>query len=128
MYFGFRESDGETQNAAPAVLTDADGRENGDVADDAIDPCLLVSGVEEEIGEGTDGTGAPCLQFLIHERSSPADLRRGEAFHSELCHDPGLRRGRLFSTSRVETPWMYICAMASITARVERRPRSRDCG
>jgi hypothetical protein len=26
-----------------------------------------------------------------------------------------------FSTSRVETPWMYIWAMASMTARLERR-------
>jgi hypothetical protein len=33
-----------------------------------------------------------------------------------------------FSTSRVETPWMYIWAMASITAREERRPRSSAWG
>jgi uncharacterized protein (DUF2345 family) len=32
------------------------------------------------------------------------------------------------STSRVETPLMYISATASITARTERRPRSRECG
>jgi hypothetical protein len=29
-----------------------------------------------------------------------------------------------FSTSRVETPWMYIWATARMTARQERRPRS----
>ena len=32
------------------------------------------------------------------------------------------------STSRVETPLMYISATASMTARQERRPRSRACG
>jgi hypothetical protein len=32
------------------------------------------------------------------------------------------------STSRVDTPLMYISATASITARTERRPRSSDCG
>ena len=32
------------------------------------------------------------------------------------------------AASRVETPCTYISAMASITARQERRPRSRDCG
>jgi len=32
------------------------------------------------------------------------------------------------STSRVETPLMYISATASMTARTERRPRSSDCG
>ncbi len=33
-----------------------------------------------------------------------------------------------FSTARVETPFTYISAAASITARQERRPRSRLCG
>ena len=32
------------------------------------------------------------------------------------------------STSRVDTPLMYISATASMTARTERRPRSSDCG
>jgi len=66
--------------------------------------------------------------IFVEHGSGTAHLRGGQAVEAELGHDPGLRRGRLFSTSRVDTPWMYIYATASITARVERRPRSSDCG
>jgi len=83
----FREGDREARNAAPAVLADPDSRENGNVADDPVDPGLLVSGVEEEIGERSERAVAPGLQFLVHERGGPADLRRRQAFHPELCHD-----------------------------------------
>ncbi len=31
-------------------------------------------------------------------------------------------------TLRVETPWTYISAIASFSARSLRRPRSSDCG
>ena len=50
----------------------------------------------------------------------------------EPFYPQSLERGRrsaiTLAASRVETPCTYISAIASITAREDRRPRSSDCG
>ena len=77
-------------------------------------------GVEDEILDLAERSVAPSLQLLIQQLGGAADLRRRQAL------DPNSRITA--STSRVDTPLMYISATASMTARTERRPRSSDCG
>jgi hypothetical protein len=81
---------------------------------------LFMPRVEDEILDLAERAVAPGRRFLV--RSLVARL---------TCEDDGLSMPNpriTASTSRVDTPLMYIPATASMTARTDRRPRSSDCG
>ena len=58
MLLGFREGDGNAEADSSAVLADADGREHGGVAHDAIATALFVTGIQNEIGTVRAGVSA----------------------------------------------------------------------
>ncbi len=122
---GLKEGDGEAQHAALAVGVDPDRGEDGGIAHHAVDADLFVARVEEQVGEGAELAGAPGLELRIHENCGAADLGGREALEPELGHDlqDVARRHALPGNLG-----MYIWAMASMTARDERRPRSSACG
>ena len=51
MDLGLGQGDRDPQQAPAAIRSDPDGRENGCVADDAVDPDFLVAGVKDEIAD-----------------------------------------------------------------------------
>ena len=77
--------------------------------------------MEEQVGKSAESAGAPGLEFLVHESRGAADLAGGEALEAELGHDLLDVAG---GDALPGNLGMYIWAMASITAREERRPRS----
>ena len=72
MNFGFREGSQETPKHAPSpVRSDADGGEQGGIADHAAVTQLLVAGVEEEIVDLAQRPAAPGGEFLVQQSGSP---------------------------------------------------------
>src|SRR5512144_1681114 len=59
MNFGFRRIARDAEHAPSPVRSDADGREQGGIADHAAVTQLLVAGVEEEIVELAQRPAAP---------------------------------------------------------------------
>jgi len=64
-----------------------DRREDGGVADDAVDPDLLVPGIEKETGKRAERAGAPGLEPVVHQGGGAADPARGKALEPEPGHD-----------------------------------------
>lgn len=100
----------DTQHPATLIRTDADGREDGSIADPAAMAHLFVSRVEDEVLHLAKRPGAPGLQFLVEQFRGTADLAQDDRLSM-----PNSRMTA--SASRVETPLIYISATASITAR-----------
>ena len=114
------QGDGDAEHPAALVRADADRRANGGVADDPAVAHLLVARIEDHIPDLAEGPVAPGFQLVIQKLRRAADLRGGQALDADSRITA--------STSRVDTPLMYISATASITARTDRRPRSSDWG
>src|SRR5512144_2042708 len=118
--FGFRRIAGDAEHAPSPVRSDADGGEQGGIADHAAVAQLLVAGVEQEI---VDVAQRPARQAASSSSSrAPARL----TWVDDRLFRPN--SAITLAASRVETPCTYISAIASITAREDRRPRSSDCG
>ena len=120
MHFGLGERTGNTEHPAALVGADADHREHGGVAHHATLSDFLIARVEEQVADLAQRPVAPGIQLPIQELGGAADLARRQALQ------PNSRITA--SASRVETPLIYISATASMTARQERRPRSRAWG
>ncbi len=76
---------------------------------------------EEQLGEGAERAGAPGFQLCVQKGRGAADLAGVEALEPEFGHD---LQGVPCRHALPANLGMYIWAMASITAREERRPRS----
>jgi len=63
------------QQAPPAVRADADGRQDGRVADDAAVADLLVPGIEDQVCHRVEPARAPGPQFVVQQGGGAADLR-----------------------------------------------------
>ena len=120
VHLGLGEGDRDAQHAAPARGVDADGGEHGAIVRDAMFAGFLIARVEEEIAEAAEGR-------FLQAFSSPSSMAAARLTCVE--DRPSIpNSASTFSTARVETPFTYISAAPSITARQERRPRSRLCG
>ena len=89
MDFGFRWIAGDAEHAPSPVRSDADGGEQGGIADHAAVTQLLVAGVEKEIVDLAQRPAAPGGEFLVQQSGSPADLGRRQALQAELGHHLG---------------------------------------
>ena len=87
--FGFRGIARDAEHAPSPVRPDADGGEQGGIADHAALAQLLVAGVEQEIVDLAQRPAAPSSEFLVQERGGPADLGRRQALQAELGHHLG---------------------------------------
>ncbi len=111
------------QEPAPAVGIDADRRQHRRVADHAALADPLVAGVEDEVGAGAE---APRSRSRQARSSSSSRAAARLTWVEDRPSRPNSAMTR--AASRVDTPLTYISATASITARHDRRPRSRACG
>ena len=118
--FGFRQGAGDAEHAPSAVGIDADGGEQGGIADHAAVAQLLVAGVEQEIVNGAQRPAAPGCSSSSSRAAARLTWVDDRLFRPNSAIT--------LAASRVETPCTYISAIASITAREDRRPRSSDCG
>jgi hypothetical protein len=117
--FGFGDGGRDAQDEAVGVVAaDADGGENGAVADRPLEAGFDGGGVEDE--EGDFGQGRD--RHFSNSASSSA-VRR-ETWVEEISSPQSSLRTA--STRRVETPWRYISAMAALRARSTREPLSRS--
>jgi len=88
--FGFRESAGDAEDEAFAVVAaDADGDEGGAVPDVAVDADLVVGGVGEEVGDLGKGAGAPFFKLPVEFGGEFGDLGGGDLKAAEFAHDGG---------------------------------------
>ena len=87
--FGFRGIAGDAEHAPSPVRPDADGGEQGGIADHAALAQLLVAGVEQEIVDLAQRSAAPGSEFLVQECGGAADLGRRQALQAELGHHLG---------------------------------------
>ena len=74
MHLGFTEGDAHAQDGALAVGSEAQGNEDGTVAELAVVADFFVTGVEHEIGTGTQRSVAPLLKFGIEVFGAFTDL------------------------------------------------------
>ena len=117
---GLRHCDRDAEHATAAELVDADCGQNGAIVGDAVLAGLFVAGVKEQVAEVAERAVAPGFEVGVEEPGARL-----------TCVDdrPSMpNSASTFSTSRVDTPFTYISAAASMTARHERRPRSRLWG
>src|SRR5512143_1001698 len=89
MDFGFREIAADAEHAPPSVRSDADGGEQGCIADHAALAQLLVARVEEEIVDLAQRPAAPSSEFLIQKRGGSVDLSRRQALQADVGHHLG---------------------------------------
>ncbi len=121
---GLAERAGDSQDGSPAVVADAHGDEDGAVDDGTAVAHLLVACVEYEEGHGSEWPVAPEREPLVEFLGDSADLGAGDVGAAER-HQLQCGTSR---TLRVETPWTYISATASLRALSLRMPRSMDWG
>jgi hypothetical protein len=119
----FAERGADAENGALAGGIDADRQQDGAVDHGSIAADLFITGIEDEIrvGNVVEWTLAPEFELFIELGGGAADLRGGD------LRVPA-SSARMAETRRVETPWTYISAMARVSARSERWPRSRAEG
>jgi hypothetical protein len=118
--FGLAEFDAAAEDGPLSVRGDADGRkdrtgDNGTAVSD-----LFVPGIEDKVGDLTDGPVPPGFEFLVELGGSSADLGRSDLEAQSFS--------TMAVTFRVLTPRQYISATARIMARSLRTPRSRLLG
>jgi len=85
--FGLAEFDAAAEDGPLAVRGYADGRkdrtgDNGTAVSD-----LFVPGIEDKVGDLTDGPVPPGFEFLVELGGSSADLGRSDLEATELLHD-----------------------------------------
>ncbi len=120
MDLGFAESDAHAQDDALAFGRDAEGDEDGTVAELAVVPDFFVTRVEDHVGTGTERTVAPFLEFGVEEFGAGADLGGTDGGAAELLDD-----GRDFAGGNALDVHF---GRASLRACSERRPFSRALG
>jgi len=89
MHFGFTEGDAHTEDGALACGRDAQGDEDGAVAELAVVADFFVAGIEDQIGTGCQWPVAPLLQFGVQEFGAVADLRGADGSAAEFLDDGG---------------------------------------
>jgi hypothetical protein len=81
---GLAQSDTETKDGTFAIRTDSDGAEHGTIQELAALADLFVSGIQDEVGAGTQGTFAPGLEFGIKSGCAVADLGGADRMAAEF--------------------------------------------
>jgi hypothetical protein len=89
MNFGFAQSDTDAEEGAFAVGADAQGDEDGAVEKLAVLADFFIAGIQDEIGKGGEGAGAPFLEFRVEELGALADLGGTDGRAAELFDDGG---------------------------------------
>ena len=89
MHFGFAESDAHAEDGAFALGSDAQGDEDGTVAKLAIVADFFVTGIEHQIGTGTERSVAPFLKFCIKKFGAVTDLGGTDGSAAEFLDDGG---------------------------------------
>ena len=117
MHFGLTEGDTHTEDDALACGGDAQGDEDGTVAELAVVADFFVAGIEHQIGTRSQGPVAPLLEFGVQEFGAVADLGGTDGGAAEFLDDGGDFAGG--------DPWTYLSAMASLRACSERRPSAK---
>jgi hypothetical protein len=87
--FGFAQGDTDAEEGAFAVGADAQGDEDGAVAELAVLADFFVAGIQDEIGKGSKGALAPFLEFRVEELGALADLGGTDGCAAELFDDGG---------------------------------------
>ena len=120
MHFGFAQGDAHAEDGRVAFGRDAQGDEDGTVAQLAVVADFFVAGIEHQIGTGGQRPVAPLLEFGVEGLAHWLTW-------VELTAVPQ-SSSTMAETLRVETPWTYISAMASLRACSERSPFSKALG
>ena len=89
MHFGLTERGADAQNGALALRVDTQGDEDGAIHQAAAMADLFVAGIQDEIGKGTQGPGAPSLEFDIELGGALADLRGADRAAAKFLDDGG---------------------------------------
>ena len=89
MHFGFTEGDADAQDGTLAFGRDAQGDEDGAVAELAVVADFFVTSVEHQIGIGVQGPVAPFLEFSVEEFGAVADLGGTDGRATEFLDDGG---------------------------------------
>jgi hypothetical protein len=89
MHLGFTEGDAHAEDGALAFGSDAQGNEDGAVAELAVVADLFVTGVEDEIGTGTQRPVAPFLKFGVEALGALADLGGTDGAAAKLFDNGG---------------------------------------
>ena len=87
--FGFAQGDADAEDLALAVGTDAQGDEHRAVEHAAAVADLFIAGIEEDVGEGTEGAGAPELEIGVEAGGALADLSGTHGGAAKLFEDGG---------------------------------------
>ena len=119
----FAQGDADAQQGAFAVGPNPHGKEDGAVQQLAVLTNLFIAGIQDEIGKGTQRALAPFLEFGLQKSRSLA--------HALTCEELTVvpqSSSTMAETLRVETPWTYISARASLRACSERMPFSKALG
>ena len=89
MDFGLGERDTHTEDRAFAVRRNADSDQHGTVDDTPTVPDLFVACVEDEIGDFSQRSIAPLLEFFVEKSCGAADLAAGDVESAEFFCDGG---------------------------------------
>ena len=89
MDFGLAEGGTDAEDGAFAIGADADGDERGAVAQEATVADFFITGVEDKIGIGLQGTFAPELEFDIEFGGTGADMGGTDLMAAEFLNDFG---------------------------------------
>lgn len=89
MHLSFAEGDAHAQDGALSFGSDAQGDEDGTVTELAVVTDFFVTGVEHEIGTGSQRPVAPLLKFEVKALGALADLSGTDAGAAEFLDDGG---------------------------------------
>ena len=89
MHFGLTEGDAHAQDDPLACGGDAQGDEDGAVAELAVVADFFLAGVEHQIGTRSQGPVAPLLEFGVQEFGAVADLGGTDGGAAEFLDDGG---------------------------------------
>lgn len=87
--FGLAEGDADAEDGALAIEADADGDEDGAVQKLSALANLLVAGIEDQVGTGSEGAFPPGLEFAVESGGTGADLGRAHGVAAQLLDDFG---------------------------------------
>ena len=87
MDFGFTEGHADAQDGAFTGGIDAQGDEDGAIQELAALADLLVTGIQDQVGESAQGAGSPGLEFKVEVGGALADLGGTDGATAELLDD-----------------------------------------
>ncbi len=111
------ELDAHAQDRSLAIEANANGHQHGAIDDRAAVADFLVTGVEDHERVRAQRPLPPLRQGFVQLRGAATDLGTGDA--------AAAGSSTMLLTFRVETPWTYISASATLRARSLRSPRSK---